>query len=402
MNICLISLEYPPESLNGGIGTYTFNLAHALVNLGHKVSIISTASVGEKEYYDQKVKIYRIFDKRLIPKFDRIGNIITAGAFGSWQHSLSVFSKLRHLISKGNQFDIIEGPLWGAECSAYSANLGIPLVVRLQTPIFKQREILGLPANPLMEFLEKKSLQKATLIASISHNISKLITERYRIENSKVVYSPLGVDSKKIQKPYFKTNSYRLLFVGRLEKRKGMQELVDAMPRILSSNYRITIDIIGKDCFQAPGDTSYIDYFHKVVPSELRGRVKFHGFVDERKLQDFYADCDVFIAPSRYESFGLIFLEAMVYGKPVIGTRAGGIPEIINDGQNGLLIDINNSDQIASAVLSLFSDNNLRMKLGMHAYKDVRNRFSVENMAQKSLEVYNKAIASFKNYEKRK
>lgn len=402
MNICLISAEYPPETLNGGIGTYTYSLAHVLVNFGHKVTIISATSVQQQKYYDQEVLIYRIIDKRLIPGFARIGNFITDGALGSWQHSVSVFSKIKQIISKNGKFDVIEGPLWGAECFAYSTDLNAPLVVRLQTPIFKQREILGLPANFFMEFLEKRSLQKATLIASISQNISEIITEKYGIDDKKIVHSPLGVNSPKIEKPNFRANSYKLLFVGRLEKRKGVQELIDAMPKILSANSNIKIDIVGKDYFQAPGNISYLKYFQKVVPAELAKRVKFYGFVTSERLQNFYRECDIFIAPSRYESFGLIFLEAMAYGKPVIGTSVGGIPEIIKDGRNGLLIDVKNPDQIANAAVGLFSNKDLRKKLGLQALKDVRDCFSVENMVKRSIEVYSKAIAEFKNYyEKR-
>lgn len=396
MNICLISAEYPPETLNGGIGTYTFSLAHGLVNLGHKVTVISKALDKEQEYFDQQVHIYRIFDKRIIPKFTRLGNLATGGAFGAWQHSLSVFSKLKQIISRNGEFDVVEGPLWGAECFAYSINLNMPLVVRLQTPIFKQREILGLPANPFMEFMEKASLQKATLVASISQNITGLIVKRYGISDKKILYSPLGVVFPNIKNLKTRTNSPRLLFVGRLEKRKGIQELIDSLPKILSVNLRITVDIVGKDCFQAPGNTSYLKYFQRVVPAELQERVKFHGFVENKKLQVFYRDCDVFIAPSRYESFGLIFLEAMVFGKPVIGTKVGGIPEIIKDGQNGLLIDVNEPDQIANAVLRLFSDSDLRKKIGLQAFRDTKDNFSVEKMAQESAKIYEKAIADFK------
>lgn len=398
MKICLISAEYPPETFNGGIGTYTFNLAHYFVELGHKVTVISRALNKEEGYLDGKVNIYRIYDQKITPKFTRIGNLLSDGAFGAYLHSLSVFSKIKEITAKSGNFDVIEGPLWGAECCAYPSKLKIPMVVRLETPIFKQREILGLTASTLMEFLEKKSLEKATLIASISHNISSLIVKKYQIDPKKIEYSPLGVVIPK-KLPPSRENARKLLFVGRLEKRKGIQELIEALAKILSADANITVDIVGKDCFQAPGNTSYADYFKKIVPAELRERVKFHGFINDQKLKTLYADCDVFIAPSRYESFGLIFLEAMAYGKPVIGTKTGGIPEIINEGQNGLLIDVNSPEQIVHAVLKLFSDNYLREKIGIRAYKDVRHKFSLEDMVKKSTEIYQKAILSFKKNE---
>lgn len=404
LNICLISAEYPPETGFGGIGTYTYHLAHGLVKNGHKVSVITKTLNKEQAYSDKGVKIYRNLDKKLpIRGVRRLANILSAGKFNYWLHSRSVFLKMEELISQSNKFDIIEGPLWDGECLAYSSKLRIPLVVRLQTPIFKVREILNLKANKNLEYIEKESLKKATFIASISHNISELIINKYKVSPKKIIHSPLGISFPKINKAVFKGNSYKLLHVSRLEKRKGTKELIDALPVILSSNKKITVDLVGKDFKQAPGGISYFEYFKKIVPVSLQSRVTFHGFINKSKLQSFYKNCDVFILPSRYESFGLVFLEAMGYGKPVIGTKTGGIEEIIKDDDTGLLIDVNSSDQIADAILKIFNNPLLRKKLGQQAFNFVRSNFNVENMVESTLNIYYRAIEEFSTtYEKSK
>jgi len=191
-------------------------------------------------------------------------------------------------------------------------------------------------------------------------------------------------------------NPYKLLYVSRLEKRKGTQEFIEALPKILQSNSKIAVDVVGRDCNQAPHGLSYINFFRQTVPAAYHLRVKFHGFVSESKLQNFYKNCDVFILPSRYESFGLVYLEAMSYGKPVIGTKVGGIPEIIKDNYTGLLIDVKDSQQIALAVLKLFSDNHLREKLGHQAFKAISEKFDANKMTKKALAVYFKAINNFR------
>lgn len=397
LRICLISSEYPPETGWGGIGTYTHNLAYGLASAGHNVTVISQATDRPVQYDDKGVNIYRIFDKKLpIKGISRILNIVSMGLFAPWWHSKSFFLKLEGLIKQRGYFDIIEGPLWLGECCAYSKKIQTPLIIRLQTPIFKSREILGLPPSRI-EFLEKKSLQKANKIIAISDSIAQLVSKKYRIDPQKIIVSPLGINCPPIIRPLFRKNSYKLLYVGRLEQRKGTQELVEALPEILSQNHKITVDIVGQDCHQAPGNISYFEYFAKKVPEKFRNRVKFHGFVSDWDLQEFYRNCDLFIAPSRYESFGLIFLEAMAYGKPVIGTKTGGISEIVADGKVGLLVEVNNPGQIAKSVLKIFASEQLREKLGKQSFKHVREKFTKEQMVESTLKIYKRTIREFNN-----
>lgn len=395
MKICLISLEYPPETGYGGIGTYTYNLAHGLTALNHKVTVISKALKKEKIYLDKKVKVYRILDEQPpFRGFTKFMNLITLNYFGAYWHSHSVFKKFKEIVSKEGEFDVIEGPLWGGECLTYTKKLNTPLVIRLQTPIFKSLEIIGKKSNSYIELAEKITLKKATLIAAISKSNKELIVKKYQLDEDKIRHSPLGIKFPSLKKPLFKKKSFKLLYVGRLEKRKGIQELINALPEILRKNNLIKVDIVGNDCYQAPGNIGYFEYFKKIVPPEFQKNVKFHGFLPDDKLQKFYKDCDVFIAPSQYESFGLIFLEAMSYGKPVIGTHVGGIPEIVNN-KVGLLIKVNNPKAISGAVLKSFADDKLREKLGNAAFTYVREKFTVTQFAERTIEIYKQAIVKY-------
>jgi glycosyltransferase involved in cell wall biosynthesis len=397
MRICLISDEYPPETSNGGIGTYTYHLAHGLASQGNQVTVVSRATGHEKDYFDQGVRVLRFRDQKVpFRGFTRLANLFSGGLFGYWWHSRSLFNNIKQLHAV-RSFDVLEGPLWGGLCFCYNNSLGFPLIVRLQTTDFKSREILGLSPRKTLEFIEKQSLQKADLIASISNNIGQLVSKRYDISDKKIIYSPLGIPVVK-NPPIFKENSFKLLYVSRLERRKGTQEFIESLPEMLRSNDRITVDIIGKDIPQAPKGQYFHDFFLSTVPLDLQKRVKFHGFVEDKKLETFYRNCDVFITPSRYESFGLVYLEAMSYGKPVIGTKVGGIPEIIKDRENGLLVPVNNPKEITRAVLELFDDQDLRKRIGQQAYHTVRNSFSIGRMVEETLKVYSLAI---KKYEKR-
>lgn len=396
MNICLISNEYPPETGFGGIGTYTYNLGQGLSELGNTVTVITQAVKEEKVYKDKKVTVYRIRDKKIpVRGAARMANLLTGNGFSVFWHSYSVFKKINEIEKNRGRFDIIECPLWGGEGFSYSQKIGIPLIVRLETPVFKLREILGQDSSKLKEYFERKILNNSVFAIAISKNIGELIKLRYKIPDEKIKISYLGIKLPEIKKPLFKKNSYKLLYVGRLEKRKGTTEFIEAIPAILSGNSKISIDIVGKDIPQAPHDTNFQEYFNKIVAGKFKKSVKFHGFVTKKKLDNFYADCDIFIAPSRYESFGLIFLEAMVYGKPVIGTKTGAIPEIVKNGKTGLLISVNKPSEIADAVLKLFGDERLRQEMGRNAFDCARENFSAERLIKDTLKIYNQAIKKF-------
>ena len=105
-----------------------------------------------------------------------------------------------------------------------------------------------------------------------------------------------------------------------------------------------------------------------------------------------YAKCDIFVAPSRYESFGLIFIEAMASGKPVIGTRVGGIPEIIIEGQNGLLFTNENTKELQVALSKLITDKPLRERMGKESKKLIETKFNSEKMATDFTSFANKLI----------
>ncbi|MNJ40729.1 Capsular glucan synthase [compost metagenome] len=116
--------------------------------------------------------------------------------------------------------------------------------------------------------------------------------------------------------------------------------------------------------------------------------VFFHGKVDELTLRRNYSSCDIFVAPSRFESFGLIYVEAMMFGKPVIGCNAGGIPEVVSDKETGLLAQPGDEDSLSDALLKLLEDSEYRNRLGRNGRSRYENHFSAQKMAASSLELY--------------
>jgi glycogen(starch) synthase len=121
---------------------------------------------------------------------------------------------------------------------------------------------------------------------------------------------------------------------------------------------------------------------------ELRGVVTFLGQLDDDALDQEYADCDVLVAPSRFESFGLILVEAMMFEKPVVSTDIGGMREIVDDGVTGLLVPPDYGAALTSALQRLIGSGELRRTMGRAARAAYVERFHVDVMTRKAELVY--------------
>ncbi|MCB0151631.1 MAG: glycosyltransferase family 4 protein, partial [Caldilineaceae bacterium] len=121
--------------------------------------------------------------------------------------------------------------------------------------------------------------------------------------------------------------------------------------------------------------------------------VTFLGAVSEEKLNELYQTCDLFVAPSLYESFGLIYLEAMNYAKPVIGCQAGGIPEVVDDGVTGRLVEPAAAPALAEAMVELLSSPALLREMGLAGRRRLLERFTHVQMARGFETIYRAVLA---------
>ena len=188
----------------------------------------------------------------------------------------------------------------------------------------------------------------------------------------------------------------KVLFVGRLEKRKGVLDLFEAIPRVLARHPRATFVIAGSDNSREDGfwverRSDYPTYFRDNYP-EATPSVEFAGFVDEHRLEELYRACDLFVAPSLYESFGLIFLEAMNWARPVIGCAAGGPEEIVIDGKTGLLVPPADGERLAAAINELLGSPTRRREMGLAGRARLVKEYSHLAMARDFERLYRSLV----------
>lgn len=405
MNICILSREYPPETGWGGIGNYTYRLARGLSRLGAQVHIIAQSLDADKEYIDRNVYVHRVAHKTTFPVKRRFQEFCLR-----LEYSRSVYQKLREVIRTYN-IDIVEAPNFSAEGFVYSLCKTTPLVFRLHTHFSEVIEFSRWRKNldrRLSCWLEDAAIAGSDLITCSTTAHAETIARGTGVKKENIRIIPLGVPLPGIEKSPVIPLSQRgkgetnasVLFVGRMEERKGAHILARAIPHLLKHRPDAHFYLAGRDTFvnneaitlAGEANASFKNRLLADIPQHCRDNVHFLGHVADDELAGYYRGCDLFAAPSLYESFGLIYIEAMSFGKPVIGCGVGGVPEVVEDGVSGMLVPPEDHLALAQGMLILLNDRELRKKMGENARKRVENNFTETLMAQRTLAAYSDVL----------
>jgi len=175
----------------------------------------------------------------------------------------------------------------------------------------------------------------------------------------------------------------KVLFVGRLEERKGPDQLLSAlaqMPTVLEQIEVSFVGSAGKD--SDPYRQKLVQQTDALKRKNPRATLKFLGYVTDKELEGHYSSADVFVAPSRFESFGLVLIEAMRHGIPVIACDVGGMREIISDGVDGYLVKVEDTAQLAGRLRLLVENQGVRRQVGDSGKQTYESRFTAGKMAE--------------------
>lgn len=178
-----------------------------------------------------------------------------------------------------------------------------------------------------------------------------------------------------------------LLFVGRLASNKGLIGLVEAFARLAAHDPSATLVLVGAD----GGRRAAVE--QKVHALGLDSRVRLPGFVaDDRLLAAGFREARLFVLPSDYEAFGLVILEALAQGTPVVASRVGGIPEFLEDGKAGRLVPPGDARALAEAILSLWDDAATRHRFGAYGRDVVVPKYTWERVVDELERIYREVV----------
>ncbi len=373
----------------GGVGVYTAHLADALTSRGHDVTVFRS----------------QIGRCRINPAGYRIVDVPFDGDPVRERHN---FLMALHRESDVREFDLVESPLWAGNGAAVGSAARWPLVVRLETPFALISEMSGIEYNHAAKILiaaEQLQLFYATGIIGISEAVVRTVESTYHVpltyHGRRLAVIPLGLPSvdripfRQVETPA--AGGTKFLYIGRFEARKGILELAEAFARVARHDAAATLWLVGADNSAADGfaartGKTYVQALYDCWGEEIQKRVHFFGKVDDAAKNYLLSVCDVLVAPSLYESFGLMYVEAMRAGKPVIGSNAGGIPEVVDDGETGLLVPPGDALALAMAMLRLGTDADLRHTLGREALERFEQRFTLYNFGHQTENFYREVL----------
>lgn len=380
MRIAYFSPNYPGVTAEGGIGTYTRDLARTLVDRGHEVHVVTPGKPGTVE--DRGVTVH-LTDTRYLPIGDRL-----VPELGTCYR----VSRALHGLVRKQGVEIVEFPNWEGAGLLFALWRSVPLVVRLSTSSLEAQQIDGTPPSRHAAWDVRREhwmSRRASQLVTHSRAHRQQMVEEIGVPAEEIRVSPLGIATfPDFVRPPSRSEALNVVYLGRLEKRKGTLDLLHAIPGVLAQVPSAQFTLIGADRPHCPGGRTHAQYIRETFPEQIQQHIHLAGRLSDAEVNRHLQTADVFVAPSLYESFGLIFVEAMRWGTPVIGARAGGIPEIVTDGETGLLVPPGDSAQLQQAILRMLQDEALRTNLGRAGRRHVEQEFSLEQMAQRAEDLY--------------
>ena len=403
-SIVLVSRDFPPNH-RGGIATFSKALAESLAEEGNIVHLITESSDSNRVDFENGVWVHRMLVREMERTEKALQRCIPPQI---WNWSAVALEEAKR-ISIFRSIDIVEAPIWDCEGVAFWLDGEWPLITSLHTTLHfwiksfpeyaNNKEWLDLFANPML-LLEQELMTKTSGIRANSRAIIDEIEKAYNFafnqNGLKVI--PHGLEEHAMHPiNLLETNEgVEILFVGRLEERKGIDVLLKAIPLVVDVVADARFRIIGDDSIAGSDGMTYkkkfLDEHHS---KDLLQNIVFEGKVSDEDLYKAYSCCDIFVAPSLFESFGLVFLEAMREGKPVIGCNAGGMPEIIYHDITGLLVPPGDEMLLAEAMVHLIQNQELRRTMGEAGRKTFQEKFTSRRMAKESDNLYGDAIKIF-------
>jgi len=375
MHIVFLINEYPQIGFShGGVGTFAQTLARWLVNAGHCVTVVGVSYTSH--YYeenDKGVRVYRLSRKKF-------------KGLTWWLHNKSIYNKLRE-INRSNPIDIIEG----TELSfAFLPKISkVVYLIRLHGGHHFFAEAENRDINWWKGTQEKRSFQRVDAVVGVSkysvEQTSKYLSFKDKLKD--VINYPLDLDrfSKSDSQ---KINKGRIFFVGTICEKKGIKQLIQAIPMVKNAYPEAQLYIAGRDWIFPNTGKSYREYLKQFIDPAIENCIHFMGPISNKDIPSLIEIAEVCCYPSHMETFGIVAIEAMAMSKPVVFTKKGPGPEIIEHGETGLLCNPLDPKDIAHQIISIMDNADIAKEIGKKARSFVLSNFSLEYIGSRNIELY--------------
>ena len=387
MKILMLTWEYPPRVV-GGLSRVVHDLSHRLIKDGHEVTVVTYKEGNVQDFEDDNgVKVYRVNNYMINPN-----------NFIDWimQLNFNLISKATEIINKEGPFDVIHAHDWLVAYASKTLkdSFNIPIIATIHATESGRNSGIHDEVQRYINDTEWMLTYEATEVIVNSNYMKSEIQRLFGLPYEKINVVPNGVNLNlydgverdyNFRRQYAADNEKIILYVGRLVYEKGVQNLIAAMPKVLNGYHDSKLIIAGKG--------GMIDELRDEVRRlNIENKVYFTGYLNLEQVTKMYKCADVAVFPSTYEPFGVVALEGMLSGTPVVVSDIGGLNDIVQHRENGMKSYAGNPNSIADSILELLYNPGLCVELSRAAKAKVKSQYNWTKIAQDTHFIYQKAI----------
>jgi glycosyltransferase involved in cell wall biosynthesis len=385
LRIGLLTPAWPGTATANGIASATAHLAQGLEAIGHQVTIL-TGTVDAPHDHPRLVPLEPLpftLPERLVSRFAP-----DLGLRGVMIRKL-VLGAQQAIARHGIEVLLMEESFgWAA---GVRAAIQVPVVVTLHGPQWLHRTSPTRPRRgpeARREAWEEAGLHRIDALISPSRDVLDRTRAEWGLPDipTTVIGNPVRLDPLPV--PAAQSTAPDLLFIGRFDRIKGGDVLLDAFARIAAAHPRARLTFVGPDAgvVQPDGTLLHLAAALDRLPPATRDRIRVLGPRSRDEIIALRRDYPITLIASRYETFGVALIEAMAAGSAVVSTRTGGLAEVLRDGETGLLVPPEDPAAMAAAALRLIAEPGLALRLGQAARADVEARFAPKTIAREVAE----------------
>jgi glycogen(starch) synthase len=388
LNVLMLSWEYPPYVV-GGLGAHVAHLAPELARLGVHVHVVTPRlNGGEREETDGALSVSRVDGEKHAHDF--VANAMAVNDY--------VYGRGAAIVGTQPGPWLIHAHDWlvGPAAERLKADYGLPLLGTIHATEYGRNNGIHNEVQARVHQEEWRLANESDELIACSRFMATQIADVFEVPASKLEVIPNGVDVSRLTDAGFDREGFRreyalpdekiVLYVGRLVAEKGIYTLLDAIPRTLPILPRARFIVVGSG-------PALEDARRRATGEEWAERLLFTGFVSDEVRNGLYQVADVAVFPSIYEPFGIVALEAMALGVPVVASNAGGLVEVVDPEDTGVVVEAGSPDSLAWGIAHVLEQPALSLCRAERAQAKAAADFSWQVIAERTKAKYERLLS---------